>query len=264
MNVRVSWLAAIMTACCVAGLPASAAAKAAAAVTVPVVRCPTSFGVAPGRSSVPHAVHLRDVPSSTAGLVAYANTSGYLIGPRRFRCAGVIGADANSTIQLWPSGQARPGPHSAGAGLALSVIPACLGCKALATCHYFLTFRRYLGRVALNCRPEPPPGERLRYLAKRLVAFVDPPFVKGAGWPSGSGLQSNGLVGIEPGAGQVVFTSSCTLPAAQRAVCVDSAAAERSLYSRAQIVHGPAAGQEPRTEPPSQGGSATADTDRSS
>jgi hypothetical protein len=183
---------------------------------------------------VPRALHLRGVPSSTAGLVAYTNTSGYLIGPPRFRCAGVIGADGNSTIQLWPPGQARPGPHSVGAGLALTVIPACLGCKALATCHYFLTFRRYLGQVALNCRPEPPPGERLRYLNKRLVAFVDPPYIKGAGWPSGAGLQSTGLVGIRPGASQVVFTSSCTLPAAQRAVCVDGAAAERSLLGRAR------------------------------
>jgi hypothetical protein len=125
------------------------------------------------------------------------------------------------------------------------VIPACLGCKALATCHYFLTFRRYLGQVALNCRPEPPPGERLRYLSKRLVAFVDPPFVTGAGWPSGAGLQSTGLVGIQPGASKVVFTSSCTLPAAQRDVCVDSAAAERSLYGRARILHGSSAAKQP-------------------
>ena len=76
-----------------------------------------------------------------------------------------------------------------GTGLSLSVIPACVGCKALATCHYFPTFRRYLQRIRLICRPEPPPGEQLRYLARRLVAFVDPPFVKGAGWPSGAGLR---------------------------------------------------------------------------
>jgi hypothetical protein len=234
MNVRVSWLAAITTACCVAGSPAAASAKAAAAVTVPVVRCPTSLSVAPGRGAVPRTLVLRDVPPSTAGLVAYTNTSGFLLGPSHLRCAGAVGADGNATIQAWPVGQARPGPHSAGAALALSVIPECVGCKALATCHYFPTFRRYLRQVELNCRPEPPPGERLRYLTKRLVAFVDLPFVKGAGWPSGAGLRSTGLVGIQPGRGKVVFTSSCTLPAAQRAVCVDSAAAERSLSGLAR------------------------------
>jgi hypothetical protein len=230
MRVWITSLAAITTAWCVM----AASANAAARVTVPVVRCPTSFGVAPGRTSVPRTLTLHEVPASVAGLTAYTNTSGYLIGPSRRRCAGAVGADGNATIQIWPKGQAKPGPHGAGVGLSLSVIPACVGCKAQATCHYFSTFRRYLGQVELNCRPEPPPGEQLRYLSKHLVAFVDPPFVKGAGWPSGAGLLSTGLVGIQPGASQVVFTASCTLPAAQRDVCVDSAAAERSLFGRAR------------------------------
>jgi hypothetical protein len=227
MRVRIGVIALLTTAWCAS---AAAGARSAPAVTVPVVRCPTSFGAAPGRVPVRRALTLRGVPASTARLTAYTNTSGYLIGPPHLRCAGAVGADGNSTIQAWPRGQAQPGPHSAGAGLALSVIPACVGCKAEATCHYFPTFKRYTRRIGIVCRPEPPPGERLRYLTKRLVAFVDPPFVKGAGWPSGGGLQSTGLVGIQPGRTQVVFTSSCTLPAAQRAVCADSAAAARRLF----------------------------------
>jgi hypothetical protein len=235
MRVRVAVIALlIVAACCAAGGSNAMPARAASGVTIPVVRCPTSFGVAPGRISVPPALTLRGVPASTAGLTAYTNTSGYLIGPRHLRCAGAVGADGTATIQAWPSGQTRPGPHGAGSGLALTVIPACVGCKAEATCHYFPTFRRTIRQLGLVCRPEPPPGEQLRYLTKRLVAFVDAPFVKGAGWPSGAGLQSTGLVGIRPGASQVVFTSSCTLPAAQQAVCVDSAAAERSLLGRAR------------------------------
>ena len=118
--------------------------------------------------------------------------------------------------------------------MSATLLRGCLGCKARATCHYFPTFRRYIGRFALNCRPEPPPGERLRYLSKRLVAFTDGPFIQGAGWPSGAGLTSTGVVGIRPGARRAVFTSSCTLPAAQRWVCIDSAAAARSLYGRAR------------------------------
>jgi hypothetical protein len=230
MKVWLTLLAAIATASCAMAPSASAAAQ----VTVPVVRCPTTFGAAPGQVSVPRRLAVHDVPSSTAGLVAYTNTSGYLLGPPHLRCAGLIGADGNATIQAWPNGQAQPGRNGAGSGLSLSVIPACVGCKAEATCHYFPTFRRYLRHVELNCRPEPPPGERLRYLTKRLVAFVDSPYVTGAGWPSGAGLVSTGLVGIRPGASRVVFISSCTLPAAQRDVCVDSAAAERSLLGRAR------------------------------
>jgi hypothetical protein len=224
----------IVAACCAAEGSNAMPARAASGVTIPVVRCPTSFGVAPGRISVPRALTLRGVPAATARLTAYTNTSGYLVGPPHLRCAGAVGADGTATIQAWPSGQARPGPHGAGAGLALTVIPACVGCKAEATCHYFPTFRRTIRQLGLVCRPEPPPGERLRYLSSRLVAFVDPPFVKGAGRPSGAGLRATGLVGIGPGASQVVFTSSCTLPAAQRDVCVDSAAAERSLLGRAR------------------------------
>ncbi|MFZ0386196.1 MAG: hypothetical protein WAL22_11055 [Solirubrobacteraceae bacterium] len=230
MRVRVAVIALLVgAACCAAGVSIARPARAATHVTIPVIRCPTSFGVAPGRITVRRDLTLRGVPASTARLTAYTNTSGYLVGPPHLRCAGVVDADGNSTIQAWPSGQAQPGPHSAGAGLALSVIPACVGCKAEATCHYFPTFWRAVRRIGLICRPEPPPGEQLRYLNERLVAFVDPPFVKGAGWPSGAGLSATGLVGIRPGASQVVFTSSCTLPAAQRAVCVDSADAERRL-----------------------------------
>jgi hypothetical protein len=229
MRVRTAVIAVLVVA---AWCSAAVSAAATPTVRVPVVRCPTSFGARPGRISVPRALTLRGVPASTARLTAYTNTSGFLLGPPHLRCTGAVGVDGNATIQVWPKGQAKPGLHGTGSGLSLSVIPACVGCKALATCHYFPTFRRYVRQVALNCRPEPPPGERLRYLNKRLVAFVDPPFVKGAGWPSGAGLRATGLVGIEPGASQVVFTSSCTLPAAQRAVCVDSAAAARSLYGR--------------------------------
>jgi hypothetical protein len=228
MRVRITLLVAVVTACCAM----AASANAAARVTVPIVNCSTSSGAGSEHTAVPRRLVLRDVPSSTASLVAYSNAGRYLIAPPHLRCVAAIGADGNATIQAWPVAQARPGPHGAGSGLTLSVIPACVGCKALATCHYFPTFRRYLRRVALNCRQEPPPGERLRYLSKRLVAFVDPPFVNGAGLPSGAGLRSTGLVGIRPGASQVVFTSSCTLPAAQHDVCDDSAAAARSFYSR--------------------------------
>ncbi len=231
MGIRVAVLATLLVG---VGVPPAIAAAAEPVVTVPVVRCPTSFGVARGHRSTRQVLALRGVPASTAHLSAYTNTSGYLLGPLGLRCAGAIGADGTSTIQAWPRGQAKPGPHGAGAGLALSVIPACVGCKALATCHYFPTFRRTVRQIGLLCRPEPPPGEQLRYLSKRLVAFTDSPFVRGAGWPSGGGLASTGLVGIQPGRTQVVFTSSCTLPAAERSVCSDSADAARSLFRRSR------------------------------
>jgi hypothetical protein len=217
----------LLAAITMAGLAATASAKTASAVRIPVVWCPTWSGHKP--QPVPPTVTLRGVPASTAQLVAYTNSSGYLVAPPQLQCSALL-SPQTSSIQVWPQGQAEPRPHGPGAGLAASLLRGCLGCKARATCHYFPTFQRYVRRVGLICRPEPPPGEQLRYLSKRLVAFVDPPFVKGAGQPSGAGLQSTGLVGIRPGANRVVFSSSCTLPPAQRAICVDSAAATRSLY----------------------------------
>src|ERR1700722_9002557 len=95
-------LGAITTACCAAGVPAATSATARAGVTVPVVRCSAFFGGASGRNSVPRTLTLRDVPPSTAGLVAYTNTSGFLLGPPHLRCAPALGADGNAMIQLWP------------------------------------------------------------------------------------------------------------------------------------------------------------------
>lgn len=131
---------------------------------------------------------------------------------------------------LWPRGQREPGHHSSGSGLSLSVISACVGCKASVTCPYFATFRRYAKRIGISCPTTPPSGEIAHSLNKDLVAFVDPSFVAGAGWPSGHGQRASGLIGIESGPAKAVFTTSCTLPNTQRPVCADSAGAERRLF----------------------------------
>jgi hypothetical protein len=205
-------------------------AHSSASVTLRVVHCRTRFGVPPGVLALPRDISIASVPVSASRLVAYSNTSDYLIGPPYLRCAGLVAADGGSTVVLWPHGQREPRQHSSGSGLTLSLIPACVGCKAAVTCPYFSIYRRYAHQIGLSCPDQPPIGEIVRYVTRRLVSFVDPPFVAGAGWPSGLGLRATGLVGIEPGRDGAVFTATCTLPAAQRVVCVDSLDAERSLY----------------------------------
>ena len=230
---RIARLIAIMCAL-VAASPATAAAYSAghdaATVTLRVVRCKTEFGVPPGRINLPSHLSIRGVPGSTSHLVAYSNTSTYLIAPANLDCAGLVGADGSSSLVVWPHGQREPREHSSGSGLSLFLIPACVGCKATTTCPYFATFRAYAHQVGLPCPEHPPSGERVRYLTEHLVGFVDPSFVAGVGWPSGHMLSASGLIGIEPGLAEVVFTSTCTLPTSSHASCTDSADAERSLY----------------------------------
>ena len=175
MRVRVAVIALLIVAAwCAAGGSNALPARAASGVTIPVVRCPTSFGVAPGRISVPRALTLRGRPGLDRGphrIYEHERLPDRTAAPalrRRGRrrwerddpgLAERAGDDPGRTApeRVWRS----------------SVIPACVGCKAEATCHYFPTFRRTIRQLGLVCRPEPPPGEQLRYLTKRLVAFVD-------------------------------------------------------------------------------------------
>jgi hypothetical protein len=113
----------------------------------------------------------------------------------------------------------------------LTVIPVCVGCKVYLTCPYLGVMQRAARSYQVACPGEPPPGERAYQLSKRLAAFVDPPSVRGLGWPSGRGLRASGLVGFLPGRFLPAFASSCTLWSTMRSICSDSIAAERYLIT---------------------------------
>jgi hypothetical protein len=182
--------------------------RAAAVVTLRVVRCRTRFGVTPGESHMAHKVTIYNVPRSTGRLVAYTNTANYLIGPPHLQCAGEVGSDGYSLLVLWPHGQHEPQQHSAGSGISLRVIPACVGCKAQLTCPYFALYRHDAHKIGLPCPSKPHAGETVRHLSDDLIAFSDPPFVAGAGYPSGRGTPALGLVGLQPGLYGAAFTAS--------------------------------------------------------
>lgn len=205
----------------------------AATVVVSVTRCATQFPVAPApKIHVPRSLRLRHVPASSTGLVAYTNTQGYVLGPPRYRCSGGVGVDGSSSLNVWPPDQAQPvRPHSRGAGLSLTMIPVCVGCKVDLTCPYLGVMQHAARSYQVPCPGEPPRGERVHQLSHRLAAVVDPPSVRGLGWPSGRGLQASGLVGFLPGRSLQAFASSCTLPSALRSDCTDGIAAERYLIA---------------------------------
>ena len=200
---------------------ASAPAVRAFAGDVPVVRCRTTFGIPPGKVTVPARVHVRGVSRSTPGLAAYSNTEEFLVGPAGMDCAGAVGADGNGEIVAWPRGGRRPRQHSVGDGLTLILIPACGGCQASDACPFFMAFARGLG---FPCTSGVPAGEQVDRLDSHLTRFEDPPGVAGDGWPSGGRDLAQGLVGIKGRlrAGpyeRSVYRSTCTLPKNKAAVC---------------------------------------------
>jgi hypothetical protein len=205
------------------GRPSEAASAAiASAPTVPVYVCHTVTAGAPGQ--VPDRLRVLGAPASTAGLVAYTNSSVVVIGPPRMDCTGSVAADGGSELTVWPRNQRRPRRHSRGDGLTLTVDPACVACQAQDVCPFFTSLARNLG---FPCTSRVPAGERVAHHDPHLTLFRDPPGVAGDGWPSGGRDPANGLVGVRGSlragrAARLVVRATCTLPARSAAICTAS------------------------------------------
>jgi hypothetical protein len=62
------------------------------------------------------------------------------------------------------------------------------------------------------------------------VLFEDPPGIAGSGWPSGGADPANGVVGLVGSPeNELVYRSTCTLPASEHAICT---ASQNDLISR--------------------------------
>ena len=168
-------------------------AAVAGAQTVRVVRCPTQFGTTNAPPLTPASIAVLGAPRSVAGLVAYTNTELYLVGPAGMQCSGGVGADGTAQLVVWPHGHALPATHAHYDGLTLSLIPACVGCKAEAACPFFT---QYATEEGFPCPTGIPAGERVYGVRAQLTLFSDPPGVAGDGWPSGGPDPANGLWGL--------------------------------------------------------------------
>ena len=191
----------------------------AAPVMIPVARCATVFGAGGPPRHVPSTVEV-SASGPTHGLVAYTNTEIFLIAPRGLRCSGLVAADGGSEVIAWAPGAPKPTLHSHGIGLTLNIDPACAGCKADDACPFFTALASTLG---FPCSLGVPPKELVSRPRADLALFEDPPGVAGSGWPSGGHYPANGVVGTRgsPRDGSV-YRSTCTLPAAEHAICTES------------------------------------------
>jgi hypothetical protein len=190
-------------------------------VALPVVECPTQYGIAN-----PTSVAVKPItePSNVASSLAnYTDKSHYMavIGPRGWHCSALDAADGTEGIFIAPLGTSATAPigtkdlregiaASSGAG---AQMPYWLTCAAMPD----------LGVIGdLPC-PKIPAGERFTRINHTTANFIDPPGVAGIGEPSGGRYTALGQIRYSPppipSMGDDVAQITCTLPASDASLC---------------------------------------------
>jgi len=186
--------------------------------SLPVVSCPTSVGINRPAVSLPRSRPVAVPQALAAGLSVYADTQGVmeLLGPKGWSCTAAYGADGSGGITVYPSGE---GPSSPVA-IVGSETSACAGCTLAQACRLFpgaaTALRNALGEA---CPARLPVAETVATVAAGIVAFEDPPGVKGDGQPSGGQYPANGVMTYHPSAPDGSWQETCTLPASEKDVC---------------------------------------------
>lgn len=158
-------------------------------------------------------------------LAAYSDSQGRikLLAPAGWSCQAQYGADGSGGITVYPAGQPVPGAsvpaNSAAEAIIGTQTSACYTCGLGQACPLFAsaagTYRSYLGKPCAT----PPPGQTVSPVSSGIVAFQDPPGMAGTGTPSGGQNPANGVMTYYPDNRNGSWVETCTLPAAQRAVC---------------------------------------------
>ncbi len=209
---------------------------------VPVVVCPTTFGMTPAPAPVsqPASVTVGIAPSLAATVALYVDNQGSmrLLGPRAWRCAAQFGADGSGGVQVYPPNQAPPSGPSSFPSLRQAVLglqtSACLGCTLGQACPLFAAAAAAYHRDFMaRCPLTRPARESVRAIGATVVGFTDPPGVRGDGIPSGGRYTAYGVLTYNPGAAQGSWLATCALPASERAVCAAGLALFARRYGRA-------------------------------
>ena len=203
---------------------------------LPVIRCPTTYGLAQTPTQrVPDRI-VANLPVSVAADVSFYSDSARsltpILAPKGWQCSAGIGADGSFGITVYPRG--RPDPETSSANtLAASteVVEAnkqgpSANLAALTACHVF----RYTVHVLATGGTRAPACSR-RYARQRdvfvsgsasaqsgIALFTDPPHVKGTGTPSGGAYPAIGALRYSarvPAAEEI----TCVLPPSLAAVC---------------------------------------------
>jgi serine/threonine protein kinase len=200
--------------------------------SLPVVACPTSYGVepAPAPKSLPSALNAT-IPKDLANqLSVYADEAGLMdvLAPKDWDCTASFGADGSSLETVTPTGVVLPDDsNSLPAGSTDEAVVStqnggCQGCADYQACPYFSAAAQDLGSP---CTTTPPSTESIVPISATVVSFSDPPDTTGGGNPSGGEYPANAVmtyVTDPPGSDGHYVTSwleTCTLPYGQQALC---------------------------------------------
>lgn len=215
---------------------------------LPVVRCPTSFGIPPARDvDLPRFVRTDVSPALAPTVSVFTDGLGTLdvVAPTTWGCTALDGVAGSSTLVVYPPGEPRPpwgrvtAEHG---GIAATQTGACDGCSIETACLLFrAAARQYAALYRTRCR-HVVGGEELRtVVSASTVLFVDPPGVIGSGLASGGGLAAYGaMLWHLPGARQpTAWLDTCTLPSADQVLCVLSV---RAFLARHGVAVAPSSG----------------------
>jgi hypothetical protein len=196
------------------------ARSAGAGSVVPLVVCRTSFGVTPPKRVVfPSSTTLAVTTPLARSLAAYTDTQGYMtvVGPRGWRCSASYGADGSGGVSVFPRGSVAA---SAGEAIVGSETSACFGCTTGQACALFpAAARAYRSAFGMACPVRRPRQERVDRLSSTVVAFEDPPYVKGDGVPSGGRFPADGVMTYIPRNYDGSYLETCALPADVHSTC---------------------------------------------
>lgn len=198
--------------------PAPTAAAGPVTASLPVVSCPTSLGVDQPAVPLPRTRPVSVPQALAAGLSLYADTQGVMqiLGPKGWSCTAAYGADGSGGVTVYPRGAGASSPVA----IAGSETSACAGCTLSQACPLFPSAAKALrSALGLACPARSPAAETVAPIAAGIVAFEDPPGVKGAGQPSGGRYPANGVLTYHPSAPDGSWQETCTLPASEKDVC---------------------------------------------
>lgn len=203
-------------------------------VSVPLVACPTSYGVGPSSTPTPPSTVTVAVPSSLAADVAvYTDAQGEmrLLGPEGWSCQALLATDGSSSVQVYAPGEPAPesAPESAtevirtGQALVASQTGGCAGCAMTQARPLFPAAAQTATSAGEPCTTTRPPAETVDRLRSTDVAFADPPGVVGDGVPSGGPYTANGVMTYYGDSGQLPsYLATCTLPDSHHDLCTAS------------------------------------------
>jgi hypothetical protein len=200
---------------------------------VPVVACPTTYGLAGAPKAGYPAAESVDVAADLGSRLAYYSDARRsvqpILGPRGWACSVDIGADGGLGFAIFPRGGSADGPMEVDA----HNDSACVGCMYSDACQLIPHVAAEIHYSRVPCLATRPPRQTLTWIAgspnmsksgSDVVGFVDPPGVKGYATPSGVPYYAGGVMLYSwgqpsPPGNSNVSVINCTLPGSDRDLC---------------------------------------------